>query len=152
MSRPATDQEDSFNEAIPDSQPMQVITRRLTSPRAPSTPPQSEHAPDKVDEKTPGSLSSREESAGTPTALEERRKTERERGKDREATGFTHSAPCFNEHSYIYIILFSFSLLLMNSEAAPEYNSFSLLANLEKNKVICQALFTLVRHSLPLPT
>jgi hypothetical protein len=64
------------------SQPMQVITRRLTSPRAPSTPPQSEHAPDKVDEKTPGSLSSREESAGTPTAREERRKTERERGKD----------------------------------------------------------------------
>jgi len=61
------------------SQPMQVITRRLTSPRAPSTPPQSEHAPDKVDEKTPGS---REESAGTPTAREERRKTERERGKD----------------------------------------------------------------------
>ncbi|KAJ6932342.1 hypothetical protein NC651_007925 [Populus alba x Populus x berolinensis] len=81
------------------SQPMQVISRRLTSPRTPSTPPQSEHAPDKVDGKTPGSLSSREESAGTPTAREERRKTERERGKDREATGFTHSAPCFNEHS-----------------------------------------------------
>ena len=69
---------------------MQVITRRLTSPRAPSTPPQSEHAPDKVDEKTPGSLSSREESAGTPTAREERRKTERKRGKDREATGLKH--------------------------------------------------------------
>jgi len=48
-----------------------------------------------VDEKTPGSLSSREESAGTTTA----RKTETERGKDCEATGFTHSAPCFNEHS-----------------------------------------------------
>ncbi|KAJ6932333.1 hypothetical protein NC651_007916 [Populus alba x Populus x berolinensis] len=62
------------------SQPMQVISRRLTSPRAPSTPPQSEHAPDKVDEKTPGSLSSREESAGTPTPREERRKTERKRG------------------------------------------------------------------------
>jgi hypothetical protein len=27
----------------------------------------------------------------------------------------------------------------MNSKAAPEYNSFSLLANLENNKVICQA-------------
>jgi len=53
----------------------------------------------KVDEKTPGSLSSREESAGTPTAREEMRKTETKRGKDCEATGFTHSAPCFNEHS-----------------------------------------------------
>jgi hypothetical protein len=40
----------------------------------------------------------------------------------------------------------------MNSEATQEYNSFSLLANLEKNKVIYQALFTLVRHSSPLPT
>jgi hypothetical protein len=39
----------------------------------------------------------------------------------------------------------------MNSEAAQEYSSFSLLANLENNKVICQALFTLVRHSSPLP-
>ena len=101
------------------SQPMQVISHRLTSPRAPSTPPQSEHAPDKVDGKTPGSLSSREESAGTPTAREERRKaerecgkdyescvlikTERECGKDCEATGFTHSVLCFNEYSYIYI-------------------------------------------------
>jgi hypothetical protein len=79
------------------SQPMQVISHRLTSPRAPSTPLQSEHAPDKVDGKTPGSLSSREESAGTPTALEERRKAKRECGKDYEATGFTHSVP------YIYI-------------------------------------------------
>jgi len=50
------------------SQPMQVISHRLTSSRAPSTPPQSEHAPDKVNEKTPGSLNSRDESAGTPTA------------------------------------------------------------------------------------
>jgi len=40
----------------------------------------------------------------------------------------------------------------MNSAAAQEYNSFSLLANLEKNKVIYQALFTLVRHSSPFPT
>ena len=95
------------------SQPMQVITRRLTSPRAPSTPPQSEHAPDKVDEKTPGSLSSREESTGTPTAREERRKTERERGKDCEATGFTHRAPCFNEHSYIYIYIYIYIILLV---------------------------------------
>jgi len=117
---------------------------------APAKPPQSEHVPDNVNEKTSGSLSSWVESAVTPTAREETRKTERERGKDREATGFTHSAPCFNEHFYyIYIVL---SLLVMNSEAAQEYNSFSLLANLEKNKVICQALFTLVRHSSPLPT
>jgi len=71
---------------------------------APVKPPQSEHAPDKVDEKTPGSLGCRVESAVTPTAREETRKIESERGKDREATGFTHSAPCFNEHSYIYII------------------------------------------------
>jgi len=90
----------------------------------------------------PGNLSSQEESAGTPTAREETRKTERERDKDCEATGFTHSAPCFNEHSHKY----------MNSEAAQEYNSFSLLANLEKNKVICQALFTFLQHSSPLPT
>jgi hypothetical protein len=68
------------------SQPMQVISHRLTSPRAPSTPPQSEHAPDKVDGKTPGSLSSREESAGTLIAPEETGKTERERSKDCEAT------------------------------------------------------------------
>jgi hypothetical protein len=56
---------------------------------------------------------------------------------------------------FIYIYIYnslSFSLLVMNSEAAQEYNSFSLLANLEKNKVICQALFTLFRHSSPLPT
>jgi len=89
------------------SQPMQVISHRLTSPRAPSTPPQSEHAPDKVDGKTPGSLSSREERAGTPTAREERRKAERECGKDCEATGFTHSVP------YIYnSFRFSFSFIL----------------------------------------
>jgi len=30
-------------------------------------------------------------------------KTERECGKDCEATGFTHSVLCFNEYSYIYI-------------------------------------------------
>jgi hypothetical protein len=50
-----------------------VITRRLTSPRAPSTSqmPQSEHAPDKVDEKTPGSLGNQVESAVIPTAQEE---------------------------------------------------------------------------------
>jgi len=88
------------------SQPMQVISHRLTSPRAPSTPPQSEHAPDKVDGKTPGSLSSQEESAGTPTAREERRKAERECGKDCEATGFTHSLTCFNDHSFIYIYIY----------------------------------------------
>ena len=40
---------------------------------------------------------------------------------------------------YIYII----PLSVMNSEAAQEYSFFSSLANLEKNKVICQALFTL---------
>jgi len=85
------------------SQPMQVISHRLTSPRAPSTPPQSEHAPDKVDGKTPGSLSSREESAGTPTAREERRKAERECGKDYEATGFTHSVPYIYTVYHIYI-------------------------------------------------
>jgi len=50
---------------------MQVISRRLTSPRTPSTLPQSEHAPDKVDEKTLESLSSRDESLGTPTVQEE---------------------------------------------------------------------------------
>jgi hypothetical protein len=106
------------------SQPMQVITRRLTSPRAPSTPPQSEHAPDKVDEKKPGSLSSREESAGTPTAREERRKTERKRGKDYEATGFTQSAPCFNEHSYIYTSCMT--------RAMPRVNDFC-IKNIKKN-------------------
>jgi len=47
---------------------------------------------------------------------------------------------------------FSFSLLVMNTEPAREYNSFSLLANLEKNKVFCQAMFILIRHSSPLPT
>jgi len=49
------------------SQPMQVITCRLNllARLAPAKPPQSEHAPDKVDEKTPGSLSSREESAAS---------------------------------------------------------------------------------------
>ncbi|KAL3567306.1 hypothetical protein D5086_029957 [Populus alba] len=67
------------------SQPMQVISRRLTSPRAPSTPPQSEHAPDKVDGKTPGSLSSREESAGTPTAREERTPSHIEGARSRRA-------------------------------------------------------------------
>jgi hypothetical protein len=50
----------------------------------------------------------------------------RERNKNCETTGFTHSAPCFNEHSHKY----------MNSEAAQEYNSFSLLENLEKNKIV----------------
>jgi hypothetical protein len=39
----------------------------------------------------------------------------------------------------------------MNSKAAQKYNYFSLLANLEKNK-LHKALFTLVRHSTPLPT
>ena len=125
------------------SQPMQVITRWLTSPRAPSTSQTASiwTCTRQSQWKAPGNLSSWEESARTPTAREETRKTERERDKDYEATGFTHSAPCFNEHSHKY----------MNSEAAQEYNSFSLLANLEKNKVICQALFTLVQHSSPLP-
>jgi hypothetical protein len=53
---------------------------------------------------------------------------------------------------YIYKIhLVLVSLLVMNSKAAQEYNYFSLLANLEKNK-LHKALFTLVRHSSPLPT
>jgi len=40
-------------------------------------------------------------SAAEKKAWEETRKIERQRGKDCEATGFTHSAPCFNEHSFI---------------------------------------------------
>jgi hypothetical protein len=39
----------------------------------------------------------------------------------------------------------------MNSKTAQEYNYFSLLANLEKNK-LHKALFTLVQHSSSLPT
>jgi hypothetical protein len=53
---------------------------------------------------------------------------------------------------YIYIyLLVLVSLLVMNSKAVQEYTYFSLLANLEKNK-LNKALFTLVRHSSPLPT
>jgi len=108
----------------------------------------------KVDEKTPGSLNSREESAGTPTCEKKREKqrwsavqTVKPHDSDTVHRVLMSTLSLFYIYNY-----FSFSLLVMNSEAAQEYNSFSLLANLEKNKVICQALFTLVRHSSPLPT
>jgi len=111
------------------------------------------HQP-KVDEKTPGSLSSREESAGTPTCEKKREKQRRSAVQTvKPQDSDTVHRVLMSTLSLFYIYnYFSFSLLVMNSEAAQKYNSFSLLANLEKNKVICKALFTLVRHSSPLPT